>query len=88
MGVFHQNQKIDVWVKGGVVVFVSLGREAQARDVRKQFFCEHVAHRVDTKIEESYYKSQHTGSFSKRRKKRARCADSYELSLRAGRKII
>ena len=37
------------------------------------------AHRVDTKIRESYYKSQHTGSFSKRRKKRARCADSYEL---------
>ena len=39
------------------------------------------AHRVDTKIQESYYKSQHTGSFSKRRKKRARCADSYELIL-------
>lgn len=31
------------------------------------------------KIEKSYYKSQHTGSFSKRRKKRTRCADSYEL---------
>ena len=45
-----------------------------------------VAHLVDTKIEESYYKSQHTGSFSKRRKKRARCADSYELRFRVGRK--
>ena len=47
-----------------------------------------VAHLVDTKIEESYYKSQHTGSFSKRRKKRARCADSYELLSGAWRSDI
>lgn len=47
-------------------------------------FLDNEAHRVDTKIQESYYKSQHTGSFSKRRKKRARCADSYELILRVG----
>ena len=33
------------------------------------------------KINESYYKSQHTGSFGKRRKKRTRCADSYELRI-------
>jgi len=39
-------------------------------------------------MQESYYKSQHTGSFSKRRKKRARCADSYELRFLAGRKGI
>ena len=44
------------------------------------------AHRVGAKMQESYYKSQHTGSFSKRRKKRARCADSYELLGKGGEK--